>query len=483
MKWTSCPAPRQLVPELRRDDARPAERGIAGDADLHQPRSKPSKAATGSSSRGGTRERKPSAYGDAAIRPNACARAVTPSRNPFDETYVSGSDEPASWNWLRNARSGLELRLERRRHVDEERRLGDERGRVVDDLLRPVRRDRRVVERLQPRVERRLGHEAGRPDVVGVPVDSAAARGRAAGARRRTTSITSSSAARSVRRSPSPRSSVARRAAPRMPRRLGAPPRRASRACPASRPRRASGRDAEPVAAAREGHERPAATQLEVVGMRPERQDVDAGRHGVTAHSGITCSPGTSQRSPCFSGPTRPLPPEAEEPRRRRVDALGERPSRERSPRRDAGAAGRSSLVGAAGRLRGLLLELFEGEGDVLPRRRRAPCPSAGSTARSSGPSGSSAARAAPLHLADAVERPARPACSAPSGGAPSLPRGRPRAGGRASRAPAGPAAGAGATIGRGTTTGGTIPAHAKSGKLCAQYAISAGPRIDAATG
>ena len=39
------------------------------------------------------------------LRPKACARAVTPSQKPFVETYVSGPDAPASWNWLRYARS------------------------------------------------------------------------------------------------------------------------------------------------------------------------------------------------------------------------------------------------------------------------------------------------------------------------------------------------------------------------------------------
>ena len=44
-------------------------------------------------------------------------------------------------------------------------------------------------------------------------------------------------------------------------------------------------------------------------------------------------------------------------------------------------------------------------------------------------------------------------------------------------------AAGTSATRGLGTITGGTIPAHEKSGQVWAQYAISAGPRIVAATG
>ena len=62
---------RERDPELRRDDAAAAEGRIAGDADLHQyPGSKPAKAWTRSSTRGGRRERNPS--------PNS-----TPIRAPY----------------------------------------------------------------------------------------------------------------------------------------------------------------------------------------------------------------------------------------------------------------------------------------------------------------------------------------------------------------------------------------------------------------
>src|SRR5450756_3210149 len=67
------PPPRELVPELRRDDSRAPEGRVARDADLHAffPLSYPRNAATGSASVGGTFAMKPSAYSTFAILPSA----------------------------------------------------------------------------------------------------------------------------------------------------------------------------------------------------------------------------------------------------------------------------------------------------------------------------------------------------------------------------------------------------------------------------
>ena len=304
------PAARELVPELGRDDARAPERRVARDADLHaltpasRPRNprRPPRGPRASAARFATN---PSAYATFAILPSARARASIPSKNSFEETYVSRPAGVLGVELAAVRADRRELRGERRRDVDEERRRRQRVGRVEDDLVGPVRREARLELR-EPRVPRGFSHEAARALVVRVAVLGDAARGRAAAAR----------AARPRRRGAARRGpSGGRRPRGRGSRGSARPRSRAASAASAARtsgvPRVAISprvRSAIPKRepARGEAGERPAAAELDVVGVRAEREDVDGNGRGERrdAHSAISCRPGSSHFRSRRSAPT-----------------------------------------------------------------------------------------------------------------------------------------------------------------------------------
>src|ERR1017187_560748 len=220
--------------------------------------------------------------------------------------------------------------------------------------------------------------------------------------------------------------------------------------------------DSKRPSAPRERGERPAAPESDVVGMRRECEDVD----GLDVHRAITWSPGSFQTSSRRSAPTT-----ASRPKRRTYGnteytrSASIPPGKISSASRFTCCATCSSARPAAP---AVFSTSFSNAKAVLSRVVSTAFSRAGSTARSAGfrPSRS---RIAPSRTA--VSR-FRSACTLPvpfflsiaSGPSrtsvtekPSLPSRRAVAGGMS------------ATMGRGTITGGTIPAQAKSGQLWAQ--------------
>ena len=224
--------------------------------------------------------------------------------------------------------------------------------------------------------------------------------------------------------------------------------------------------------------ERSATPELDIVGVRREGEDVDAAST-FTAESPEV--PARSSASSLRSAPTTASRPNlrtygsTEYARSARTP-----PGRISSASRFTCAAVRSSARPAAAAVfstsfskaklvfsRVVCDRLLEG------RSRRRGAPALRRRARGSHSRGS------PRDVPGAPAPRPRPS----SGASPLRPRGRPRADRPSFERTRAVAAGTSATRGRGTVTGGTIPAHEKSGQAWAQYAISAGPRIVAATG